>query len=69
MFKGGDGFDTLVFSHSLNGDGQLFIDLSSGIGMFGVVRRLRLSNLLILEAHPTSSTGSASKQRAQATIL
>ena len=30
-----DDFDTLVFSHSLDGEGQLFIDLSSGIGMFG----------------------------------
>ena len=35
VFLGGDDFDTLVFSHSLDGDGQLLIDLSSGIGMFG----------------------------------
>ena len=28
-------FDTLVFSHDLDGEGQLFLDLSSGIGMFG----------------------------------
>ena len=35
VFLGGDGFDTLVFNHELDGDGQLFLDLSSGIGMFG----------------------------------
>ena len=35
VFLGGDGFDTLKFSHDLNGNGQLFIDLTSGMGMFG----------------------------------
>ena len=29
------GFDTLVFSHEVGGEGQLFLDLASGIGMFG----------------------------------
>ncbi len=35
VFLGGDGFDTLKFSHDVNGEGQLYIDLTSGMGMFG----------------------------------